>query len=377
MANEEHLKLLRQGVNAWNRWRKENPEIKPDLSTGYLSGMNLYAAYLNSANLSGSSLSGTKLGWANLYKADLSRAGLSRADLYGAYLYGANLNKADLSGADLCKANLSRADISYGDLSRANLSEAKLIRANLSEANLNRADLSGADIMQAILVRTNLKGANLTNCHVHGISAWDLKLEGASQSNLMITPSSNLAPDYNGPTIMVDNLEVAQFIYLLLSHKTLREVLNSITERGVLILGHLSDSGQELLQSIAQKLREMKYLPIIFDFDRPGDRDYTEAVKTLAGLSKFVIVDLSGPSVPRELYSTVPYIKIPFVTIMERNRNPYSMFVDILKNDHVLKPIIEFTSKEELIELIPSRIIAPAEEKYKERQKLLDQLFNH
>jgi uncharacterized protein YjbI with pentapeptide repeats len=377
MANEEHLKLLRQGVTTWNQWRKGNPEIKPDLSTAYLSGVNLYTAYLNSANLSGASLSETKLGWANLYNANLSRAGLSRADLYGAYLYGANLGRADLSGADLCRANLSRADLIGADLSGANLSEAKLIRANLSEANLNRADLSGADIMQTILVRTNLKGANLTNCHVHGISAWDLKLEGANQSNLIITPSSNLAPDYNGPTIMVDNLEVAQFIYLLLSHKTLRGVLNSTTERGVLILGRFGDGGLEVLQSIAQKLREMKYLPIIFDFDRPKDRDYTEIVRTLAGLSRFVIVDLSGPSVPHELYSTVPYIQIPFVTIMEKNRNPYSMFVELLENDHVLKPIIEFTGKEQLINLIPSRIVAPAEGKYKERQKLLDQLFTH
>ena len=32
MANQEHLKILQQGVDAWNEWRRENPEIKPDLS---------------------------------------------------------------------------------------------------------------------------------------------------------------------------------------------------------------------------------------------------------------------------------------------------------------------------------------------------------
>ena len=32
MANEEHLKILKQGVDAWNQWRKENPKIMPDFT---------------------------------------------------------------------------------------------------------------------------------------------------------------------------------------------------------------------------------------------------------------------------------------------------------------------------------------------------------
>ena len=31
MANKEHLKILKQGVEAWNKWREENPDVKPDL----------------------------------------------------------------------------------------------------------------------------------------------------------------------------------------------------------------------------------------------------------------------------------------------------------------------------------------------------------
>jgi len=37
MANEEHLKILRQGVEAWNKWRKANPNIQPDLGRADLS----------------------------------------------------------------------------------------------------------------------------------------------------------------------------------------------------------------------------------------------------------------------------------------------------------------------------------------------------
>ncbi|GHP00702.1 hypothetical protein KSF_107490 [Reticulibacter mediterranei] len=54
-----------------------------------------------------------------------------------------------------------------------------------------------------------------------------------------------------------------------------------------------------MLQAVAEQLRAAKYLPIIFDFERRADRSYTETVKTLKGLSRFIITNLSGPSVPK------------------------------------------------------------------------------
>jgi hypothetical protein len=196
-----------------------------------------------------------------------------------------------------------------------------------------------------------------------------VQLEGAKQDSLVITHP-------NEPTITVDNLEVAQFVYLLLNHKKLRAVLNAVTERGVLLLGRFGGGGLEVLQAIAAKLREEKYLPIIFDFERPQGRNYTETIKTLAGLSRFIIADLSGPSVPQELYATVPHFKIPFVPIIEAGRKPYSMAVDIFEYPWVVRPAVTFSTKEELLELMLAKVIAPAEEKHEARQKLLDELFN-
>jgi hypothetical protein len=88
-----------------------------------------------------------------------------------------------------------------------------------------------------------------------------------------------------------------------------------------------------------------------------------------------VIADLSGPSVPQELYATVPHVKIPFVPIIETGRKPFSMVIDLLEYPWVVRPPVTFASTEELLSLIPSRIIAPAEEKHQERQRLLDELF--
>ena len=478
LADESHLDILAQGVEAWNSWRVHLAEIAPgftaltlreanlsgadlswadlgganlseanleeanlsnaelgkaDLSQANLTAADLYDANLEEANLTGANLTGAKLSGvasgaylrkanlseANLTNADLTAANLDRANLVGAdltnasltraHLYDANLKQANLSQADLTNADLSHAEIrhailagaklsnaylfytsllgadltradltgtqlseaslSWANLTDANLSDAALIRTDLSRANLSRADLSRADLTGSLLTETNLEEAILSGCCIYGISVWDVQLsKGTVQSNLIIS-----RPDE--PTITVDDLEVAQFVYLLLNYKKLRNVLRAITERGVLILGRFSEGGSDVLKAIAAKLRELKYQPIVFDFDRPDDRNYTETVKTLVGLSRFVIVDLSGPSVPQELYATVPHVKIPFVPILEEGRRQYAMSADILEYPWVVRPPVEFTSKEHLLELIPSKIVAPAEAKRKERQALLDQLF--
>src|SRR3989440_9945911 len=357
MADQEHLEILKQGALVWNQWREEHADIRPDLSEADLTGVHLSGAWLYQTNFYGANLSDTYIMSTNLFESDfryallcradlnhslLDRANLSHANLREASIYLAHCDSAIFQSADLRKAilletNFRRADFNQADLNQANLSEASFIDANLSGAdlsdvdltgavlsgtNLSGANLSGAYLYRTILVNTNLTGANLSNCFIYGISAWNVHLEDAIQKNLVITLEHE-------PTITVDNLEVAQFIHLLLDHKKLRDVLNSVTQRGVLILGRFGGGGLEVLRAIAAKLREEHYLPIIFDFERPQDRNFTETVKTLTGLSRFIIADLSGPSVPQELYATVPHFKIPFVPIIEAGMRPYAMAVVI------------------------------------------------
>ncbi len=352
---------------------------------------NLSNAYLREANLTVALLWGSDLRGADLRGADLSKAFLSgahlisgvdsfsetirreaslRANLRGANLSEANLSEVNFSEIDCSRADLSRANLSGANLSNANLSNTNLSETNLSNTNFSSANLSSANLSKAILVATILRKADLTNSRIHGISVWDVQLEEARQDNLVITSPGE-------PIITVDNLEVAQFIYLLLDHKKLRDVLNAVTKKGVLILGRFGGGGLQVLQAIADKLRAWSYLPIIFDFERPQDHDYTETVKTLIGLVRFVVVDLSGPSVPQELYATVPHFDVPFVPIIEKGRKSYAMFIDLLKYDWVLRPPLEFTTVEELLARMPAEVIAPAEEKHQARQKLMDEVFKN
>src|SRR5204863_2676265 len=105
MADTQQVERLKRSIPEWNQWRKEHPEVQPDLSRADLS-------------------------FANLRRANLSRTNLSFA----------NLRRANLSRADLSRADLSRADLSSADLLRADLSNAYLIRADLISANLSNAD---------------------------------------------------------------------------------------------------------------------------------------------------------------------------------------------------------------------------------------------
>jgi hypothetical protein len=218
-------------------------------------------------------------------------------------------------------------------------------------------------------VETDIDGAIFDGCVVYGVSAWNLKGNPGSQNGLVITPEGR-------PVVQVDDIQVAQFVFLLLEHANLRAVINSVTERGVLLLGRFGGGGIDVLRALAGHLRAIHYLPIIFDFERPRDLSFTETVMTLVGLCRFVVVDLSGPSVPQELYATIPHFKLPFVPVLERGRREYSMFADLLEYEWVLKPIVEFSDTNELLKALRDRIVEPAEARLKEREKLLHELFD-
>jgi uncharacterized protein YjbI with pentapeptide repeats len=383
MANDEHVALLKQGVFAWNAWRRENLDVRPylvraDLSGAHLSGADLSGANLSVAKLSRAYLTGAYLSGADLSGADLSgavliEARLRLADLSGANLRGANLGSVRLSGANLPEADLSGAVLSGAYLSRANLSRANLGGANLGgavlvRANLCGADLSGADLSEALLVHTNLSGAYLTGCRVYGVSAWNLKLDRAKQQNLVIT-------DQNEPTITVDNIEVAQFVYLLLHNEKIRDVIDTIGRKAVLILGRFTADRKAVLDALREELRKHDYLPILFDFAVPATRDITETVSLLARMARFIVADLTDPSsIPKELEAIVPSLAVPVQPLLEGASRPYAMFKDYWKYDWVL-PVYWYEGLEQLLATLAEKVIAPAEGKVKaleQRRRMIE-----
>ncbi|MBX3084618.1 MAG: pentapeptide repeat-containing protein [Anaerolineae bacterium] len=369
-----------------------------DLSRADLGGANLSDAFLNKANLTKANLSNADLSGADLRNADLSGADLRNADLSNADLRNTDLSNADLRSANLWNTLLNTANLrdvtmdetsqidakwrlvwhlvngtanksilSGADLSGADLSGADLSGADLSGADLSGADLSGADLRRTILVSSNFTRANLSECRIYGISAWNVKLQGAIQTNLDISDSDS--------ALTVDNLEVAQFIYMLIHNEKIRDIIQTIGNKAVLILGRFADEQRKTtLDALREKLRQERLLPIIFDFEKATNVDFIETVKILAGMCLFIIADVTAPkSTPMELQATVPDYMVPFVPIIQKGEQPFSMFQSLQGKYHWVMDVLAYETTEQLIEYLPSKIIKPAIEKHNELIALKNQ----
>ena len=367
--------------------------VGSDLRGAILDHADLRETNFNEADLGGASLLDVDLRRANLIQADLSEAKLVGAKLFEANLFGAKLAgsmllgaelveadlfEADLLDADLSKAKLRRADLRMAqaggaklrgaDLREAKLRGACLRRADLSDANLRGADARYADLQRAILVGTNLTNTDLTGCLIYGMSAWDLNLEGATQRELVITPIVDSA--FPGPTITVDNIEVGQFIYLLLNNEKIRYVIDTITSKVVLILGRFTPERKAVLDALREELRRSDYLPVLFDFHRSSGRNFTETVFLLARMARFVVADITDArSIPQELGAIVPHLpSVPVQPLLLEGGEEYGTFDDFRDYPSVLE-IYRYASPDQLIDRLAERVIGPAEAKALELQR--------
>jgi uncharacterized protein YjbI with pentapeptide repeats len=230
VADEQHLAKLREGVQAWNKWREENPGVWLDLIGASLSNTYLFGANLSGANLSGANLISANLSNANLSNANLSNANLNDADFSSANLSSANFSSANLSSADLHLANLHLANLHLANLFGTNLSGANLISArvdettiikdkwrlvweivsqgvrdrNLSDADLSDANLSRADFSRADFSRADFSRANLSGAKLSGAKLSNAKLSNAKLSNAKLNSS-----DFSGADLRYANLSGA------------------------------------------------------------------------------------------------------------------------------------------------------------------------
>ena len=331
-----------------------------DLRAVNLSHANLHRAKLYKADLSGSDLSGAtlfiaNLGWAKLIEADLTEAKLGWADLNGANLTQANLIGADLSGTNLFDANFTGA----------NLNDADLLMANLNDANLSEANLTGAKLTGAMLINTDFSNAQLINCSVYGISAWEIKLEGAQQSNLNIS-------HWNEPVITVDNLEIAQFIYLLLHNSSIHQIIDRIDSKMVLILGSFTPEQRLVMDILKDELHQRAYSPIVFHFDQSNNEGFLDKVSTLAHMSRFVIVDMTNAaSILSELQQLIPELSsIPIQPVVARTNYNADLMEPFKQYPWVLD-VYTYDNLSNLLAFFTEKVLIPAEIRVKELTKIV------
>jgi len=313
MADKKHLAIFNRGVKTWNAWRRRNPKTKPDLS----------------------------------------RALLIDRELRGINLSDTNLERSVLRGTTLSRANLARANLIRADLRAASLRRAKLDHANLTAAILRHTSLA----------ETSVEGTTFAACQIYGIAAWNLSGTPREQSNLIIRASNA------EPAIHVDDLEVAQFVYLLLSNGKITRLVDTVGKKAVLILGRFTDERKAVLEALKSALRAKAYLPILFDFEKPQTRDLTETVTILARMSRFIIADLTDPrSIPLELSQIVPDMpSVPVAPVILVPQEPFAMFEHFKGYNWVL-PLVRYKDVADLLKKLPKSVIERAERKARRRK---------
>jgi len=319
---DEHETRILQGSSVWNSWRRQRPISYSFNRPNWFRGR--HKAH-NELNLSG--------------------VDLSECTVYNAFAEGLNLSGGIFHGAVF----------EEGDFSRADFSNATFINTRFNKTILTDASFLGASFINCNLNRVNLTRANfcvreIRDTVVYGISAWDLQTcDDTIQSNLVIERTYEFYSDLvsRGHIPMsVDNIELAQFIHYLSNHKKIRDMLNVLNSRTVLLLGRFNDGGLDRLYMLKKWLVSRGYMPMIFDFERPENMDLTETVLTMTGLARFIIADLSGGSVPHELFAIHNIYRKPVAAFFKgrayamfqdlKRRNPYLVSFEISQDDEII-----------------------------------------
>jgi hypothetical protein len=341
--------LKEGGIDGWNTWKikKVNEEI--DLRGIMLAGLDLSGINLSVAHLEGARFNKIDFRGANFYETSLKKAVIHDSNFDAAVLTGCFFNHSAITTSSMVQANLILAHFNG---------------AKLEGINLAYADCSGAD----------LSGAALRNAKVTGVNTWEIITdENTVQEKLILDswfdPLMELSDDTKrlvDIVIETNDIEVAQLLYLVKRRtkgksEKLRNVINALTEKIVLILGNFSRREKAMLNEIREKLADKGYVPIIFDFTAPRDRDLIETVAVLAGLSRFVIADFTSPSsTPLEALLVISGFGVPFAPIMfeGKRKRIFGMFQPLKdKYEWVLDPWY-YKDKNHLIKNLDRKVIA-------------------
>ena len=197
MAKSYQLRILEQGVDAWNEWRAAHPDIFPDLSRAYLNKLDL-----SNANLSHTNLQFAFLNYSTLDDADLSHASLNEAQLKG----------ASIKGADLYCASFKRAQLQHASFNRANLKHAKITEAlcfytDFSNIDADSASLDLGTFDYAMMVNADVRNASLCHASFRNADLSESRFDNSDLSHAVISNTSLQETSFHRVRLIETKLE--------------------------------------------------------------------------------------------------------------------------------------------------------------------------
>jgi len=327
----DYVALLKSGADKWALERASNPEFRPILRdvnfVAEFGGPDFYdLPEFTGVNFSNSDMNMASLRNCMFFDCNFDDAHLTYTDLVDAYFVNCTFRRTCMRVSKIGDAKFEECVFEDCDMSYCSAEETSFKGSTFANTKMEHMSL----------VHTDFSNAKLDGCFLYGISSWDLNLDNSLQKSLVITPDDM-------PTLTVDNIELAQFLYLMINNQRLRDVINTITSKVVLILGNFSPERKAILDQIREQLKTQDAIPVIFDFEKPSTRNLTETVMTLASMSKYVIADLTSPrSIPHELASIARQLpSIRFYPIILAGEKSFGMFDDYQSYSWI-RPIKEY-----------------------------------
>lgn len=363
--------------NAWNRWRRDNRNVVPDLRGVVLPGedfvqWNFAGARLDGADLMGATFVNADLRGASLRNAKLMRADFSHAKASEADFSDANCRQAHFAGATCTNADfrhgayLAGANLTDADFRGARMDGATLAGTMLRRTRLDGASLCEADLTNAVLDGTSLQGTDLRSTTIVDAFVRRVRIDAKTDQRGLFVDSHVAWERPRGEKIIVteaNDLRVAQFHNIVDEPDAVGKLLAATTQRVVLLLGRFTPARKAVLNALARALRRRGKIAIVFDFSPPEQREISDTVRFIAAMSQFIVVDLTdASSVPLELQATVPDLMVPVLPIIQAGRRAFAMFADLQRRYFWIQPTLAYRTKTELVGRVDDALVARAEE---------------
>jgi hypothetical protein len=309
MSENDIQTLILSGKESWNSFREANPHRRISF---------------NGTILNNHSFDGYNFCNCSFYEASLINCNFNNSEICWSSFFHTKLNNSTF-------LNTNREQYTLN----TRLQGVNLRWTSFANANLQNVQMKGATLEGVHFHNCDFRGADISNSPINGISSWgNIFDDTTKQTDLIIT-------EWDEPTVTVDKLEIAQFLYLMISNDKIRNIIDTLTTKVVLILGSFATNDKAVLDKIKIGLRKSNFVPVVFDFDKPSSRNLTETVSTIAHLSKFIVTDLTNPrSIPHELASIIPTLRsVPVVPVIREFQKPYGMFADFNTCNNVVEVI--------------------------------------
>jgi hypothetical protein len=343
MAHPGHLRILQQGVDAWNKWRVDNPEINPSLDEANLSDANIQNINLSKVNLQSAYLKNAILRNANLQEIDL-RGIISPDACDGPQVprdWGAKLTGADLRGADLRGALLQGAYFNDANLTGVMLENTRLdgvIFGNTIFADLDFSKVNGLELASHLapsIINTGtiqLSLGKIPEAFLRGCGLSDLDIEYAKLYNPDLSNQEIIDITYKIHDLRANQSVQISPLFISYSHtdsKFVEAIENQLDQLGVRYWRDVRDATAGPLEKQVDRAISLNPTVLLVLSKNSIKSDWVEhEVRTARELTKELGRHVLCPVALDDSWKSSPWPKRVMEQVMEYNILDFSKWKD-------------------------------------------------